>query len=470
MFDFIKGIFEKKYSLNYASKEFSQEILKEYNASRPNGPKNQICYAPFKSIYFGHYGKAHVCCYNRDFVIGSYPEQNIKEIWQSKEADNLRTWISNNNLDYGCQLCKSHILAKNYAANKAKQYDELSLNSKGYPSAMEFELSNTCNLECTMCSGTFSSKIRQNREGLPPIPQVYDSEFVQQLTEFIPYLEEVKFYGGEPFLIELYFEIWEKIIALKPTIRISVQTNATILNSRVKKILKQANFHINISIDSLTPGKYEKIRVHAKYSNVIENISWFRKYCKERNTFFGISACFMQENWGEAPAFVEFCKELDCQLYFHFLTWPKEKAIASLPKIEIENIYQKLSIQVFGNGSALHQQNIRHFKDTVKQIRFIAEEEKNQILSFKELADFKKALIEHIEKSIEYNDKEIKTDDLIRKIDALVNQFGSQKVMEGISHLNFNESLELFRFIEFFEDKTIEELINLSTDNNTKEQ
>ncbi|MCB9256454.1 MAG: twitch domain-containing radical SAM protein [Chitinophagales bacterium] len=462
----------KKYDLRYSSKEFTQELLEEYNLSRPKGPQNKLCFAPFKSIYFGHYGKAHVCCYNRDYVIGTYPKQSIKEIWQSKEANNLRTWISNNNLDYGCQLCKNHILAKNFAANKAKQYDELKLNSNGYPSVIEFELSNTCNLECTMCSGTFSSKIRQNREGLAPLPQVYDSEFVEQLTEFIPHLEEVKFYGGEPFLIELYFEIWEKIIALKPSIRISVQTNATILNTRVKKILEQSNFHINISIDSLIPEKYEKIRVHAKYNQVIENIHWFRNYCKERNTFFGISACLMQENWDEAADFVEFCKGLDSQLYFHFLTWPEQKALASLPNMEIEKIYQKLSAQVFEDGTIIHQKNIRHFKDTIKQIQFTAKGEQSQKLSFNDIESIKKALIAHIEKSIEYGDKDKKRkkDELIQKLDALVDLFGAQKVEDGISHLNFNEPLELNQFIEFFENKSIQELINLSTDKNTKEQ
>ena len=52
----------------------------------------------------------------------------------------------------------------------------------------------------------------------------YDAAFVKQLEEFIPHLEEVKFYGGEPFLIEIYYEIWEKIMELNPKVRISVQT------------------------------------------------------------------------------------------------------------------------------------------------------------------------------------------------------------------------------------------------------
>ncbi|MDP6909849.1 MAG: SPASM domain-containing protein, partial [Flavobacteriales bacterium] len=222
----------KKHDLSNASPEFTQEGLKDYNQSRPLGPQKKVCWAPFKSLYFGHYGKAIACCYNRTYILGNYPEQSIDEIWRGQQAENLRKYISNNNLDHGCQGCKSQILARNFDATKAKQYDQVKLNRNGYPSVMEFELSNVCNLECEMCSGDFSSLIRQNREGKPPLEEPYDEAFVEQLEEFIPHLEEVKFYGGEPFLIDIYYQIWEKIIEINPTVRISVQTNGTILNNR----------------------------------------------------------------------------------------------------------------------------------------------------------------------------------------------------------------------------------------------
>ena len=111
-----------------------------------------------------------------------------------------------------------------------------------------FELSNICNLECVMCNGDYSSLIRKNREKRDELAIPYDEKFLLQLEEYIPFLEEVKFYGGEPFLIELYYGIWEKIIRLNPAVRISVQTNATVLNRRVNEVLSKTNFHINVSL------------------------------------------------------------------------------------------------------------------------------------------------------------------------------------------------------------------------------
>jgi MoaA/NifB/PqqE/SkfB family radical SAM enzyme len=80
-----------------------------------------------------------------------------------------------------------------------------------YPRVMEFELSNECNLECVMCNGYFSSSIRKNREKLPASVSPYNDQFVDELDQFIPHLTDAKFLGGEPFMIDIYLKIWERI-------------------------------------------------------------------------------------------------------------------------------------------------------------------------------------------------------------------------------------------------------------------
>jgi MoaA/NifB/PqqE/SkfB family radical SAM enzyme len=52
-------------------------------------------------------------------------------------------------------------------------------HSGRYPSMLELELNNTCNLECVMCIGELSSSIRKNREKLPAIRSPYDEAFVE---------------------------------------------------------------------------------------------------------------------------------------------------------------------------------------------------------------------------------------------------------------------------------------------------
>src|SRR5688572_21052990 len=164
-------------------------LIENYNKTRPFAA-DKFCYAPFSSLYFGHEGKVTACCENREHLLGIYPQQSISEIWNGESANQLRQYISEQNLRHGCKGCDFDLRSGNYAGIKAKIFDIAHIHQKNqaYPSMLEFELENTCNLECVMCTGIFSSSIRKNREHLSPILSPYDTAFVQQLEEFIPHL------------------------------------------------------------------------------------------------------------------------------------------------------------------------------------------------------------------------------------------------------------------------------------------
>ncbi len=173
-------------------------------------------------------------------------------------------------LGEGCKICSADIDMGAFQEVRAKHFDTLPRH-RTHPTMMEFLLTNICNLECVMCQGEFSSLIRQNREKLPPIAEVYDDAFIEQLREFIPHLHEARFSGsGEAFLIEANYKIWEMIIALNPKCKTMVQTNGTVCNSRVKDILSRGNFQIGVSLDSLNKEVFEAIRPRAKFERVME--------------------------------------------------------------------------------------------------------------------------------------------------------------------------------------------------------
>ena len=352
------------------SPELTTELRKKYGKRRALGDRPYACYAPLKNMYFGHEGKVVACCYNRDHVIGYYPQQSIKEIWNGKKATELREHLMAYNFTMGCQDCLKALVAENFDGAKSKQYDTQRMNKNHFPSVLEFELDDTCNLECIMCNGEFSSLIRAKREKRPPRAKYYDDKFIEQLEEFIPFLEEVKFYGGEPFLIPAYFKIWDKIIELNPGVRISVQTNGTTVNSRVKEILQKTSFHVSISIDSLNKELYESIRVNSHFETVMDNLQYFYKYCKERDTFFGISACIMQQNWFEAPDFIRFCNQLNVPVYFHTVTSPKFASLEQLSKRKLNEIYAVLikELDAFPEDNAVKAKNKKHYRDFLHQI------------------------------------------------------------------------------------------------------
>jgi len=255
--------------------ELSPKIIRQYNKKRPVKKRQIICHAPFKSLTFFLGGKVMACWHNKQYLIGQIPDNTIEEIWYGEKLKNLREHILANDLNLGCFECKKNIQNGFYTTAGAWRYDYLPETTSEFPISMDFQTSNQCNNECIMCIGEYSSAIRMHREKKNNYHNPYGKEFIQQLELFIPHLKEASFSGGEVFLSEHYFEIWEKFVQINPDIVVSVTTNGTVMNDRVRYILNKLKFNINISIDSLDKNVFEKIRKNSQLEIVLSNLQYF---------------------------------------------------------------------------------------------------------------------------------------------------------------------------------------------------
>lgn len=236
----------------------------------------------------------------------------------------------------------------------AKAYDEFGLNSNGYPTVMELELSNQCNLECIMCSGVLSSGIRKNREKLPPLPQIYDDSFRIQMREFLPHLKELRFNGGEPLAQKIVLDICEDAAELNPDLPICMATNGTVYNKRVQYLMDKCNLYFNVSIDSLQKDRYAEIRINGDLDTVLQNFTRFRDYrrSKSSNPQLGIAVMVnpMRNNWEEMVDFGVFARDNNTNLWFNTILYPKDLALWNLPPDQLTHIYntlkQKLEVEV----------------------------------------------------------------------------------------------------------------------------
>lgn len=350
--------------------QLTPEEIAKFNQRRPVWAQGSVCHAPSQSLYFGMRGEVMVCCANRSHLAGRYPEQSIMECWTSQTTQKVRAALTTGDMSLGCKGCYELIRGGNYANLPGGDYDHMRPNPKGWPNRMDFELTNTCNLECVTCRGELSSAIRRNRDKLPPIPSPYDDAFVRQLEEFIPHLQKSYFAGGEPFLINPYLEIWDRMAKLNPGHQLSIQTNGTILTDRIKQLLENLRVSLAVSMDSVFPDRFESIRVNAKWDTVRGNLDYLLAYAKRKGTQVTLSYTPMTLNWMELPDAIAFCNGLGIHIFFNNLSFPRRLAFSSLSADQLAEIVRFLGSYEPPRHSAVAQANARAYTDLYHQIQY----------------------------------------------------------------------------------------------------
>lgn len=427
VFNSIKSIFLNypKSGNNYNS--ISSKTMIEYNKHRLYGSKKLFCYNPFVSLFFDTVGNGIACCRSHKIVLGSYPQQSIKEIWFGKKAEKLRNHMLYNDLSMGCDYCKIQIDSKRFSSLPSMHAEQFATTKIiKFPRIIEFELSNKCNLKCVMCSGIVSSSIRHDREKLEPLPFLYDDGFVEQLKEFIPHLKKAYFYGGEPFLIDIYYKIWDEIIKINPKITLSAVTNGMIMNERVKHIIQNTDFHLIVSLDSLDKERAESIRVGSNLDVVLENIFKFTEYSGNR---VSISHTPMTINWFETPDIIKFCNENNFRINLSYVEGPANFALWSLMPKELDEIFSFYNNIEWKNSNKnfTSKYNIQVFNEWKEQVRFFRDKNKDILGSFNNIDNDweieKNKIIDFFtELKMNMNEYTHKLIDLERDLFAIINQ------------------------------------------------
>ena len=305
------------------------------------------CYAPFVSMYLNTFGEVLACCQNGTYPLGNVSVERLPDIWRGQRTKTLRKALTRYRFEAGCEFCEWQIVGGNHQGAFPALFEEWAVESPDpeWPAFVEFAGSNTCNFECVMCSGEFSSSIRARREGLPPLPKVYNDQFFGDLRQFLPHLRMAKFLGGEPFLAEECFRIWDMVLQDGLTLPCHVTTNGSQYNARVERVLKALPISLSISLDGATRETVESIRVNANFEEFLANVRRFREYTKERGTYMGFSHCLMRQNWHEFGDVLLLAESMGCQVFVNSVLSPDECSLYTLAPDEILRITDEMEKQ-----------------------------------------------------------------------------------------------------------------------------
>ena len=338
------------------------------NARRDAHQRHRACHAAEKGLFFGLRGRVFSCCFNKSHLLGTYPQDRIRDIWHGSAVALQRQALRTGDFSLGCAACLDGVKARNLDAVVLRQYDRFAADNGAMPAKMDFELFNTCNLECIMCRGEFSSSIRENRENLPPIDSPYGPAFFDEVEAYIPSLKSSTFLGGEPFLIRQYLDLWDRMATLNPKMAIGVQTNCSVLNTRIQGLMERIDFNVSVSIDSLVPDTYAQIRKNGNLAQVMQNLQYFSDYMKRRGGRLTLVFCPMQQNWQELPALLAFCNDWDIAMMFATVESPPHCSLTSLSSEALDSIVGELRNCEAPDGSALQAANRRMYLDQLAQL------------------------------------------------------------------------------------------------------
>ena len=171
----------------------SPDLIEAYDRSRNRGQAgSRVCYAPHVNLFLAMNGNVRVCCWNSTYSLGNARNQTWQEMWSGDRVKAIRRAMEAYSFDLGCKFCENQT-ATGWTDNVVmRRFDRFAFTQTDptWPRRIEFSISNSCNLECIMCSGTYSSAIRSHREGLPPAKKAYSAEFIEFLRPFLPHLEQ----------------------------------------------------------------------------------------------------------------------------------------------------------------------------------------------------------------------------------------------------------------------------------------
>src|SRR4030042_1119983 len=129
---------------------------------------------------------------------------------------------------------------------------------------IQWEVTNKCNLQCKHCL-TLSGKPRPN--------ELTTKEAMMALLEFHSIgATNIYFTGGEPFSRSDFLALLQKTASLG--LHIDVITNATMLDRKILKVIKDLDVKLGISLDGPDALTNDAIRGQGTFEKIIKTLQW----------------------------------------------------------------------------------------------------------------------------------------------------------------------------------------------------
>lgn len=268
-----------------------------------NENRSNFCISPWIQLRAVANGDAYACCVAKQFPenkLGNVNVVGLHDLMNSSTANAIRkNFLENKPLPPMCIKCKQTEDAgnksfRNYInSHYEDRFDELVTDNTNHDGSLknvkllrwDFRFSNKCNMACVTCHPKESTlwhkdyvKIHGfNTAPFPVLQQLNKkSTFFTELSDQLDHVEEIRFAGGEPMIMDDHWDILKKLHDKKKfDVRLEYSTNMSTLSYKKQHVFDYWKYFNNVlavlSIDGINEH-FDYIRYGGRWDITKNNL------------------------------------------------------------------------------------------------------------------------------------------------------------------------------------------------------
>ena len=294
-------------------------------------------------------GEYKLCCFSEyapnSVTLGTY-DQEIDAVWNGEAMKKIRKDLLEGNPVPDCEWAcynKEQLGSESARQIVNHRYQDLwklqasTLDDgfiKTYPTYLDVRFGNLCNFTCRMC-GPHSSTSWYKEEPIhtnKAIDHYTDNEtFWKNIDKIAPWIQEVYFAGGEPFVQEGHYKLLTYLINNNYSNNIEVSYNTNLSYRKFKKydLVELWNNFKNVKVWPSVDGfgkQNEYSRKGFNWEQFKENVDYYSKHIESFS-----SVIHMYSIWS-MPEFILWAKKKKFKVHGTTLIAPAHQSITCFPK------------------------------------------------------------------------------------------------------------------------------------------